>query len=298
MILEIDPKVDYVFKRLLGREESTPLLIHVLHAVLQLPPGHAIVALDLLNPFQEKDFDADKLSILDIKVRDQAGRLYNVEIQLLIVDAFLARVLYYWSRLYQGQLTEGQDYSALRPTVTIIFANGRLFPELPGWHAVFELRERQAGLLFNEHMQIHVLEIPKFNLTAAELKTPLERWMYFLKHGAELDPDNLPETLRTPEILQAVAEVKKMTQSELERERYESRLKWQRDLATGFKEAEQRGERKGRLLALVHGIHLCQRLLRRPQTPADQLQSLPIEDLQRLNKELENELTRNVTPGG
>ena len=74
MIPRIDPKVDYAFKHVFGREENTPLLIHLLHAVLQPPSQQQITALELLNPFNDKDALDDKLSILDIKARDASGR--------------------------------------------------------------------------------------------------------------------------------------------------------------------------------------------------------------------------------
>jgi predicted transposase/invertase (TIGR01784 family) len=51
---------------------------------------------NLLNPFNEKDTADDKLSILDIKARDQRGRQYNVEMQMLAPRVYPQRVLYYW----------------------------------------------------------------------------------------------------------------------------------------------------------------------------------------------------------
>jgi predicted transposase/invertase (TIGR01784 family) len=123
MILGIDPKVDYAFKRLFGREQNVASLISLLNAVLQPPPGSEIVAVEILNPFQEKDLETDKLTILDIKARDSTGRRFNVEMQLLVVGAFRPRVLYYWAKLHQGHLSEGDDYAALRPTVTIVFVD-------------------------------------------------------------------------------------------------------------------------------------------------------------------------------
>src|SRR5689334_9834522 len=109
MLLNVDPKVDYAFKRLFGRDANRPLLIDVLNCVLAPPPGHAIQDLELLNPFNPKDTPDDKLSILDIKARDQAGRHFNVEMQIVPFPDYDKRVLYYWARLYQGQLHEGQD---------------------------------------------------------------------------------------------------------------------------------------------------------------------------------------------
>ena len=74
MILGIDPKVDYAFKYLLGRDSTRGLLIDVLNQVLNPPPGHEILEIELLNPFNVQETQHDKLSILDTKARDQSGR--------------------------------------------------------------------------------------------------------------------------------------------------------------------------------------------------------------------------------
>src|SRR5438093_7819681 len=100
MVPGIDPKVDYVFKRLFGRPPNRALPIHLVNAVLQdRPPERLlrIVDLELLNPFNDKDYLDDKLSILDIKARDQSGRQLNIEMQLLADRYFRQRVLYYWA---------------------------------------------------------------------------------------------------------------------------------------------------------------------------------------------------------
>jgi predicted transposase/invertase (TIGR01784 family) len=92
MVPGIDPKVDYAFKRLFGREPNRALSIHLLNAVLAPPPRGRVVDLDLLNPFNDKDRLDDKLSILDVKARDQTGRQFNVEMQLLASRYFRQRV--------------------------------------------------------------------------------------------------------------------------------------------------------------------------------------------------------------
>ena len=76
----IDPRVDYAFKKVFGSEANVPLLSDLLHAVLK--PERRIVDLQLLNPFNEKNWEEDKLSVLDIKARDELGQQYNVEMQL------------------------------------------------------------------------------------------------------------------------------------------------------------------------------------------------------------------------
>jgi len=62
MKLGIDPKVDYVFKRIFGDPRNADILIHLLNAILKLP--EPIVAVEILNPFNDKDFAEDKLTVL------------------------------------------------------------------------------------------------------------------------------------------------------------------------------------------------------------------------------------------
>src|SRR5947207_3212162 len=100
MISAIDPKVDYAFKRLFGHEHSLPLLSGLLHAVLQPSADHQFVELTLLNPFNDKETLDDKLSILDVKVRDRSGQQFNIEMQLLAHGAFRERALYYWAKFH------------------------------------------------------------------------------------------------------------------------------------------------------------------------------------------------------
>ncbi|MEZ4527101.1 MAG: PD-(D/E)XK nuclease family transposase [Desulfobacterales bacterium] len=69
----IDPKVDCVFKSILGKEENKNLLIHFLNAVLEPEPGKRIREVVLENPFNEKDFIGDKLSVVDVKALDEKG---------------------------------------------------------------------------------------------------------------------------------------------------------------------------------------------------------------------------------
>src|SRR5437762_11317008 len=100
MILGIDPKVDYAFKHLFGREATRALLIDLVDAVLNPAPGRQITEIELLNPFNPKEKLDDKLSILDIKARDQSGRRLNIEMQMLAYRYYDKRILYYWSKLH------------------------------------------------------------------------------------------------------------------------------------------------------------------------------------------------------
>ena len=198
MVPGIDPKVDIIFKRLFGTEANADLLIDLLNAVLDFPPEHAVTAVEILNPFDEQEALDDKLSILDVKARDSAGRQFNVEMQVAPYDDYPARIVYYLARMHQQQLHEGQPYSALVASYSISFLAHVLFRGTPRWHWRFQLRDvEEPAIVFIDQLAVHVIELPKFKRTATELTTGCDCWSYFLRHGERLDTDHLPALLRT-----------------------------------------------------------------------------------------------------
>src|SRR5216683_2249666 len=133
----IDPKVDYAFKKVFGSTTNIDLLISLINAVLGLPAGQQIIALEIRNPFNEKETADDKLSVLDIKARDATGRLFHIEMQMVAPQHFRNRVLYYWARVYAEQMAEGTEFRDLCPTISICFVNSRLFPQVSAYHQRF-----------------------------------------------------------------------------------------------------------------------------------------------------------------
>jgi predicted transposase/invertase (TIGR01784 family) len=289
MILGIDPKVDYAFKHLLGREATRPILINVIDSVLDLAPGHRIQDLELLDPFNPKETSDDKLSILDIKARDQSGRQFNIEMQLLASPCYEERIVYYGTRLHQQQLQEGQGYETLKPTISISSLNYTLFPNVAAdCHLRFRLLEEQNHFPLTDNLEFHLLELLKFTKTADELASDLDIWLYFLRHAATMGTEALPAALRQhPLAAQAVEELKMVTQSEIERERYEARRKAQLDHNTVVNVARREGRAEGEKIGR---IQLCERLLNLPQTPDEQLARLTLGELTRLASDLEAQL--------
>jgi hypothetical protein len=137
----------------------------------------------------------------------------------------------------------------------------------------------------------------KFTKLAGEMTTPLDLWLYFLRHGEGLNTDALPAALAAvAEVRRAMGESQMIAQSDVERERYEARLKLQRDISSGLAAARDEGLEQGRKEGQVGQIHLCQGLLGRDQTPAEQLLALPLPDLEHLVQQLKAELTRSPSP--
>jgi predicted transposase/invertase (TIGR01784 family) len=221
----IDPKVDCVFKALLGAEGNRSLLIHFLNAVLGADLPKPITTVEIQNPYNEKEFIGDKLSIVDIKARDALGCLYQVELQLLTHRDLISRIIYGWADLYSSQLQEGQDYGKLRPTYAIWLLGDVLLTDDPNYAHDIRLRDA-AGRVFGEHGGIRLLEIAKFAAEAVE--TEQDRWVKFFKDGAKLDPDHLPPWMDTPEMRQAMSTLNTFSEKENAYYAYQARLEYQR----------------------------------------------------------------------
>jgi predicted transposase/invertase (TIGR01784 family) len=291
MILGVTPTVDYAFKHLFGRDSTRPILINLLDSVLAPSPAHRIQDPELLNPFNPKEALDDKLSILDIKARDQSGRQFNIEMQMLAFRYYEKRILYYASKLHQQQLHEGDDYLKLQPTISISFLEHVLFPQAPEHHLHFRLLEERRHFPFADDLELHILELPKFTKSATELVNDLEAWLYFLRHAEKMDTDALPAALEQhPQVRRALEELQMLTQTDLERERYEARRKWQFDYNTGLKvarmEGREEGREEGRVEEKINTIHLLEGLLHRPATASEELAQRTLDELSQLIDQL------------
>jgi hypothetical protein len=116
-----------------------------------------------------------------------------------------------------------------------------------------------------------------------------------------MEEDALPAELHRPLVMRAWDELKLLKQIDVERERYEARRKAQLDYNTAMKVARMEGEKmgleRGEKMGLERGerigtIHLCERLLNRPETPTEQLAALSLEDLSRLADDLRETLAK------
>ena len=132
-------------------------------------------------------------------------------------------------------------------------------------------------------------KLPNFHRPATELRNDLERWLFFLRHGDQLDPAHLPNTPNVSPITSALGELSVLTHDELERERYESRRQKLLDETSvrneyqrGLQQALEQGIEKGRAEGLIANIRFAQRLLNQPLMPVEQLHSQSIDELQRL----------------
>jgi len=237
----IDPKVDCVFKAVLGSEENRNLLAHFLNAVLGADLSVPIVGVDILNPYNDQEFLDDKLSIVDVKAQDGQGQIYQIEIQLASYRHLPARIAYTWADLYGGQLHSGDDYALLRPTYAIWLLAEDLFKDDRDYTRDFQWRDGRGRSLL-AHGGIWLLELNKF--TAERVDTEQQRWLKFFKDGAQLDDAALPDWMETAEMRQAMNTLRQFSEKDRDYHAYQARQNYLRQQRTIQKELEQERQEK------------------------------------------------------
>ncbi|WP_198264911.1 PD-(D/E)XK nuclease family transposase [sulfur-oxidizing endosymbiont of Gigantopelta aegis] len=73
------------FKAILGSNKHINLLLNFLNATCKDDLDAPIIGLTILNPYSEKEFLSDKLSIVDIKANDKAGNTFQIESKRLTI---------------------------------------------------------------------------------------------------------------------------------------------------------------------------------------------------------------------
>ncbi len=240
----LDPKNDFVFKRISGSEENKDILLAFLNRTFMEAGEPPLTEIVLMNPYTDKDSPRDKQSIFDIQAKTAEGKLINVEMQLFNKYDNEKRTLYYWSKQYAGQLEEGQSYKRLRKCVTINILNFSILPNYR-YHSVFHLREDHSGITLIDDIEIHIMELSKLNTQNIPNEGGLLNWLLFLKSEDTTNWEVLK--VNEPALGKAMTALEYLSQDAEARRLYEMRQKALHDEASMLEGARTEGESIGNL---------------------------------------------------
>ncbi len=188
----VDIKNDVAFRKIFGNENRKEVLISFLNAVLLLQENYKIINVDILTPYQLPDLKGGKVTIVDVKAKDQNNKTYIVEMQVAEVDGFDKRVLYYASKSYAAQIERGDQYENLNPTYFIGILDFEVTknPSYINRHKIIDVETNENYI---KDIEFNFIELPKFNKKENELESIIDQWVYFIKNAENLAviPENL-----------------------------------------------------------------------------------------------------------
>ncbi|MFD0712808.1 Rpn family recombination-promoting nuclease/putative transposase [Paenibacillus sp. GCM10027626] len=267
-VQRLNPKNDFLFKRLFGEEAGKGLLIGLLNAVLRREGERAITDVSIVGDTKlARELIEDKESILDILCEVEDREKVNVEMQVRRFERMDLRSLFYVGKLLTDSLQNGQPYQNLMRSIGINILDHNYLP-LEKYHSTFHLYEdEERHYMLSDILELHFIECPKFRRLPFNINDPLHRWLRFLEQGTPAE--QMEELMKVDEVIkEAEARLSYLASDEETRRRYAMREKalhdrasWLEDARTaglkeGFEQGIEKGNRKTALKMLEEGLDI------------------------------------------
>ena len=248
----LNPKNDYVFKRLFGSVGNETITKNLLSCILQ--QNITDVQLDC-NPILEKNLLDDKVGILDIKAK--IDNTTNVDIEMQVTDHknIEKRILFYLSKMYTKTIKKSQDYNSLEKCIAILISNYNIdiIKNIPKYITKWNIREEEyQKIVLTDVMEIYIIEINKFkDYKEKSNHNSLNSWIEFIESPEVVDMSN-------KEIQKAKKVLEEISQDEHEQYLAELREKYIMDQKAiedaGYDKGLNVGYNKGLKTGIAQGI--------------------------------------------
>ena len=254
----LKPKIDVVFHSIFrkGNERITKALITSI-------TKEKIENIELDNDrYIIGKYPEEKLGILDLKATLDNGTICDIEIQLADNKDTAERFLFYWSRIYSGQLVKGEDYEKLNKVIGIIILDYNLekTKEVEQISTKWKIKEVTTGkeIVLTDMLELYIIEIPKVKrILEKEPNDKLAQWMQFLDNPNEREVFKAME--KNEEIKEAMEELEGISKIKELRRIAELKDKAIRDEKNGLRHAREEGREEGRK---AEKIEIAKRLLK------------------------------------
>lgn len=220
--MKINRTNDYVFAKIFGDPKNKDIALSLINSVFEFEGTELIDDITFQDRTLMPEYEDGKLSRLDILGYTKKGEKVNIEMQVINEHNMERRTLYYWSKLYTN-LEKGKNYSELTRTVTINILNFDLLP-CDMYHSMYGLYNLQNQHLLTKDLEIHFIEMPKWQLRNAKEMKRLDRWLaYFTNKLSDEEMEAI--VMREPAIQKAIQIESMFTTDQILRREYEQREK-------------------------------------------------------------------------
>ena len=257
----LDPKNDYVFKRIFGEKGDEDILMSLINAILKGNP--TIKELELLNTEYPKEGFIRKGCQFDILAKTDNNVTINIEMQYRNNKNINDRIIYYSDRIFVDEYKSGDFYGTKKVISIWIFAENisdrkepisEIFP-------CYKENKDDKWEVFTENKRIIILELNKYQITNDNFKDLLTNWVNFLKTPEYLENNQLK--IENNELDKAIVKLTFMSKKDEERYYIQSMEDYEREkLSEKYWECIER-EKKGKEKGLKEGkIEIARNMLK------------------------------------
>jgi len=253
----LDPKIDYVFKRIFGEKGDEDILMSLINSILKGNP--TIKELELLNTEYPKEGFNSKGCQFDILAKTDDGTIVNIEMQYRVNANIEDRIIYYSDRLNVSGLSKGEEYGTKKVISIWICAENisdRIEP-ISEVRSFYIENGRDKIQKFGKNKRIIILEIQKYKITDDNIKDLLTNWVNFLKTPECLENSEIIKKEENIQVEKALDKLEFMSKKNEEKYLVQSMLDFEQDHLNdkaynrrigkeeGLKEGKEEGLKEG-----------------------------------------------------
>lgn len=280
----LDPKADLTFKKVFG--EHPDLARSFLNALLPLEAGEEIESIEYLPAELVPENPVRRFSIVDVRCRDNRGRQFLVEMQMVWSPEFEQRVSFDADKAYVRQLGKGGDYRLPEPVYSLnLLVNNVIDPALPGYYHSYRMVHEACSDRVIEGLRLVFVELPKFTPHTFSEKRMHVLWLRYLTEIGDQTVSVSSDLRNDPEVGKALSEIRASAFTDAELAAYDQF--W--DQVSVEVTLYNSGERKGRAEGRAEGerqkaLEIARKLKGLGQTNAEiaSLTGLSLEEVERL----------------
>ena len=291
----LDPKIDYVFKRIFGEKGDEDILMSLINSILKGNP--TIKELELLNTEYPKEGFNSKGCQFDILAKTDDGTIVNIEMQYRVNANIEDRIVYYSDRLNVSGLSKGEEYGKKKVISIWICAENisdRIEP-ISEVRSFYIENGRDKMQEFGKNKRIIILEIQKYKVTDENIKDLLTNWVNFLTTPQCLENSEIIKKEENIQVEKALGKLEFMSKKDEEKYLIQSMIDFEQDHLNdkaynrrigkeeGLKEGLKEGEEKGKM---KRNIEIAKNMLKKGLDIIliSEISGLSIEEIKKLKK--------------
>ena len=202
----LDPKADLTFKKVFG--EHPDLVISFLNALLPFKHEEEMIqSVVYLQPDMVPENPLRKYSIVDVRCRDNRGRQFIVEMQMVWSPEFQQRVMFNSAKAYVRQLGKGENYALLEPVYSLNIVNDVFEKDIPEYYHYYRMVHEMYSERVIDGLHLVFVELPKFTPQTISEKKMHVLWLRYLTEIKSSIYEAPADLLNNPEISKALSVV-------------------------------------------------------------------------------------------
>ena len=210
--------------------------------------------MEYLTPELVPENPLRKFSIVDVRCRDNRGRQFLVEMQMVWSREFEQRVMFNSAKAYVRQLDSKEQYHLIEPVYSLNIVNDIFHKDIPEYYHYYRMVHEKHSNKVIDGLHLVFVELPKFTPTTITEKKMQVLWLRYLTEIEERTKEVPQELLENPEINKALTIVEESAYSDAQMLAYDKFWDIIRTERTFYNSAHREGFKEGRDAGIEAGL--------------------------------------------